>query len=128
MRSVTVQLRDPRRPKEGYVARHGYRALCRAISTLALLWAGPGLAAQPNIVLLLTDDEAPSLADRMPTVQALAARGATFTRAYYNDPLCEPSRATILTGQYAQNTGVTSNGVHVGSKRARITVTGRHES
>ena len=86
------------------------RLLAAALGAAAWLACGAGqAAAQPNIILMLTDDQTPSLAEAMPSVQALAARGATFTHAYYNDPLCEPSRAAILTGQYAQNTGVLTN-------------------
>ncbi len=86
------------------------RPLAAALGAAAWLACGAGqAAAQPNIILMLTDDQTPSLAEAMPSVQALAARGATFTHAYYNDPLCEPSRAAILTGQYAQNTGVLTN-------------------
>ena len=66
--------------------------------------------ARPSILLILTDDQTVSLAGQMPNLRRLiAGRGATFTHAYYNDPLCAPSRATILTGRYAQNTGVLSN-------------------
>src|SRR5262245_21526959 len=60
--------------------------------------------AAPNIVFIMTDDMKPNLVQEMPKLQALASQGATFTRAYYNVPLCEPSRATILTGSYVQNT------------------------
>src|SRR4051794_21019506 len=85
--------------------------LARALPLALALAAAPAAAgaAQPSIVLLLTDDEAPSLALRMPAAHALGARGATFTHGYYNDPLCEPSRTTILTGRFAQNTGVETN-------------------
>jgi len=87
----------------------------RLLATLLLVLGLPGAAAaaaaaRPSIVLVLTDDQEVGLADHMPNLQALVARqGATFTRAYYNDPLCSPSRATMLTGRYAQNTGVTTN-------------------
>jgi arylsulfatase A-like enzyme len=46
----------------------------------------------------------------MPSVRSLIVRaGTSFARAYVNEPLCCPSRATILTGKYAQNTRVTEN-------------------
>jgi N-acetylglucosamine-6-sulfatase len=32
-----------------------------------------------------------------------------FPRAFANDSLCCPSRATLLSGQYSHNHGVTSN-------------------
>lgn len=68
-------------------------------------------ARQPNIVFLLTDDMAlPELAE-MPHVQELlTAQGVSFERFYISSSLCCPSRATLLRGQYAHNTGVTSNG------------------
>ena len=71
-------------------------------------WNSAGAAAGPSIVLILTDDQDASLTAHMPNLKALARQGATFARAYYNDPLCGPSRATILTGLYDHNTGVTA--------------------
>src|SRR5207248_2584398 len=41
--------------------------------------------------------------------QLLAARGVTFDSSFVSFPLCCPSRATFLTGQYAHNHGVLSN-------------------
>jgi arylsulfatase A-like enzyme len=68
------------------------------------------VSAKPDIVYIFTDDMEASLVDVMPTVKSqLAAKGATLTQAYYNDPLCCPSRATMLTGRYAQNTKVVKN-------------------
>jgi N-acetylglucosamine-6-sulfatase len=84
--------------------------LCAA-TFVRLLAAHPVAAAtKPNILFVLTDDQTVSLAAQMPNLKRLVAgRGATFTHAYYNDPLCGPSRATILTGRYKQNTGVDQN-------------------
>src|SRR4051812_45507418 len=84
------------------------------IGLLAALLPACGAAAEaaptrPSIVLVLTDDQDASLASHMPNLRALARQGATFTHAYYNDPLCAPSRATILTGLYDHNSGVTAN-------------------
>lgn len=50
----------------------------------------------------------------MPEVQALARAGTTLGRFYVATPMCAPSRATILTGLYPQNTGVRSNRVPSG--------------
>ena len=46
----------------------------------------------------------------MPNVQSLiAAQGTTFNEAYVSFPLCCPSRATMLSGQYMHNHGVRGN-------------------
>jgi N-acetylglucosamine-6-sulfatase len=70
----------------------------------------PSAAAKPSIVLIITDDMEVGLVEHMPKVKSLiAGQGATFTRAYFNNPLCCPSRVTMLTGRYSHNTRVTSN-------------------
>ncbi|MFN2591011.1 MAG: sulfatase [Actinomycetota bacterium] len=70
----------------------------------------PGTDGRPNIVLILTDDQRADQLRRMPTLQAeLVAKGTTFAKAYTVNPLCCPSRATILTGQYSHTTGVYAN-------------------
>lgn len=69
----------------------------------------PG-SKRPNIVLLMTDDEALDDMWVMPkTRQLIGSGGATFDRAFSNYPLCCPARATVLTGQYAHNHGVMGN-------------------
>jgi N-acetylglucosamine-6-sulfatase len=67
-------------------------------------------AGPPNIVLIVADDLDLAPVQYMPQLRDLiAARGLTFTNAFVTDSLCCPSRATILTGQYAHNHGVLSN-------------------
>ena len=64
----------------------------------------------PNIVLVLTDDQDERSVAEMPAVRRLlAARGTTFANFHVSFPLCCPSRATLLSGQYAHNHGVLSN-------------------
>jgi arylsulfatase A-like enzyme len=85
--------------------------LLTVAATAALLGpAAPAVAApRPNIVFVLTDDLDQRSMWALPTMRAVAERGTTFTRAYVSSPLCSPSRATILTGRYPQNTGVLRN-------------------
>ncbi|HET7271050.1 MAG TPA: sulfatase [Rubrobacter sp.] len=72
-------------------------------------------ADKPNILLILTDDQPYQTLDYMPeTWNLLGAEGTTFDRAYLSDPLCCPSRATILTGRYTHNHGIESNSLATG--------------
>jgi N-acetylglucosamine-6-sulfatase len=69
-------------------------------------------SARPNIILIVTDDQtdAQLRPDVMPNVtELLAGHGTTFTHAVTTTPLCCPSRASILTGQYAHNHRVLFN-------------------
>jgi arylsulfatase A-like enzyme len=67
-------------------------------------------APRPNIVLVTTDDMNRSDLRWMPrTRRLLGHRGVTVRDFISNHPLCCPARAEILTGQYAQNNGVSDN-------------------
>ncbi|MBC8051354.1 MAG: sulfatase [Chitinophagales bacterium] len=72
---------------------------------------GTALAqSPPNIVLIVTDDQRYDTLPYMPKVSALLAeRGTEFTNAIITTPTCCPSRASILTGQYAHNHGIEQN-------------------
>src|SRR5690349_8906393 len=67
----------------------------------------------PNIVFILMDDlrwdemDYPSV--KVPNIQRIAREGATFTEAFVTTPLCSPSRASFLTGQYAHKHGIIDN-------------------
>ena len=71
--------------------------------------AAPAAAPTPNIVIILTDDQVIGTLQKMPNVQELAATGTTFTNAFISNPLCCPSRSTILTGLSSGHTGVWTN-------------------
>jgi uncharacterized sulfatase len=73
-------------------------------------------ARQPNIVLIISDDQ--SWTDygfmgheiiQTPHLDKLAAESATFTRGYVPTALCRPSLMTLVTGLYASQHGVTGN-------------------
>src|SRR4051794_601663 len=65
---------------------------------------------RPNIVVVMTDDQAVGSIKFMRNVRRLLVRrGTTFRHNFASYPLCCPSRATFLTGQYAHNNGVREN-------------------
>lgn len=69
-----------------------------------------GAFKRPNIVLISTDDQTLASMRAMPKVQRLLVdRGVSFTDNIASFPLCCPSRATWLTGDYAHNHGVIDN-------------------
>src|SRR6476469_5080074 len=99
-----------------YVRPMARLAVLAAVALLALpsvAHARPATAARagrPNILVVITDDEAKADVAGMPNVKKLLARqGTTFTQAVDSFPLCCPSRATFITGQYAHNHGVLGN-------------------
>jgi arylsulfatase A-like enzyme len=75
---------------------------------------------RPNIVLVLADDlgwrdTTPygSTFYETPNIDRLARRGVRFTDAHAANPLCSPTRASILTGQYPCRLGITVPNGHI---------------
>ncbi len=72
--------------------------------------------AKPNILVILTDDQrADSLSCAgnklvaTPNIDRLAQEGARFRNVFVTTSLCSPSRASMLSGQYARQHGVQNN-------------------
>ena len=69
--------------------------------------------SRPNVIVVLTDDQTVAelyTPEAMPqTLKKLAGPGTTFTNGIVSSPLCCPSRAGFLTGQYPHNSGVLDN-------------------
>jgi N-acetylglucosamine-6-sulfatase len=78
--------------------------------------ARPRAPARPTIVLIVTDDQRWDTLAAMPGVQAsLVDHGVRFANGYVVNPMCCPSRASLLTGLYSHSTGVyTNRGAHGG--------------
>jgi arylsulfatase A-like enzyme len=77
----------------------------------AALVATPASAQQPNIVVILTDDQRADTLWVMPPVQKLAERGVRYTNAFVPTSMCCPSRTSLLTGRYSHSTGIWGNRV-----------------
>ena len=96
--------------------RHAFRLLA-AFATLLL--AGCHVHARdsrPNVLLLVVDDLNHWIGSlhrnpqaRTPNIDRLAARGVIFTHAYCASPLCNPSRAALLSGKRTATIGVYTN-------------------
>ena len=78
----------------------------------------PGTDARraPNVVFLMSDQhrgDAMSCAGhpvaRTPALDAIAAQGCRFTRAYTTSPVCMPARASLAIGRYNHNHGMVNN-------------------
>ena len=74
------------------------------------------VAAKPNILFIMSDEHNASVLGangnaiiRTPNLDRLAASGVSFDACYCNSPLCVPSRASFLSGQYISRTGVWGN-------------------
>ena len=72
--------------------------------------------SRPNIVFILVDDLrwdelgcAGHPFIKTPNIDRIAREGAMFRNAFITTPLCSPSRASFLTGQYAHTHGITDN-------------------
>jgi len=63
---------------------------------------------RPNVIVVMTDDQDVSMTGLDNVQRLVGARGTTFSNSYVSFPLCCPSRATFLTGQFAHNHHVTS--------------------
>ena len=95
------------------------RNLALALASALLLAAAPARATpvssaqvdtRPNIVFMMTDDQTAASMKVMRNLSVgMRSQGTTFSQAIVTYPLCCPSRATYLTGQYSHNHGVIHN-------------------
>src|SRR5579864_8210597 len=94
-----------------------WKELARNIALLVgLALSAPAVAAPPNVVLIISDDQ--GYADysfmghphiETPNLDRLAAQSLTFRRGHVPSSLCSPSLASILTGLYPHQHKITSN-------------------
>lgn len=80
----------------------------------APLLARANQTARPNIISIVTDDQARwsvgaygNRESRTPNMDRLAREGARFANAFVATPVCSPSRASFLTGRHGTQVGIT---------------------
>src|SRR5690625_1533751 len=78
--------------------------------------AGAQEESRPNVVFILTDDQrsdaisaSGSQDPQTPNIDRLADEGVYFSNVFVTTSLCSPSRASILSGLYANTHGVNDN-------------------
>jgi arylsulfatase A-like enzyme len=93
------------------------RVLIAAIIAIASLYPA-GAAAQPNVLLIVTDDQRwDDLDEIMPlTKSRIFDQGRRFMKGYITTPACCPSRACILTGMHASVNKVLANRYQLNKK------------
>ncbi len=95
------------------------KRILRPYSALASLLLSTQLSnsqpvQKPNIIFILLDDFGytdlgcyGSQYYQTPNIDRLAGEGFRFTNAYAACPVCSPTRASVMTGRYPVNTGIT---------------------
>ena len=85
------------------------------VSLLLLATSLTTAADRPNVLFIAIDDLRPELgcygsdAILSPNLDALASQGMRFDRAYCQQAICSPSRASLLSGMRPDDTGITHN-------------------
>ncbi len=94
------------------------RNLVRSALAFVLLALGASCTREsvpPNVLFIAVDDLNTDLGTyghdlvKSPQIDRLARQGVRFDRAYCQYPVCNPSRASLLTGLYPEQTGVLTN-------------------
>ena len=98
-----------------------------ALLLTALLASAAPQEQRPNVVLLISDDQAwndfgfmGSAEIETPRLDALSAQSLSFSRGYVPTALCRASLATIVTGLYPHQHKITGNDPPRGEDRARM--------
>ena len=100
---------------------------CKIFTIIGFLFLTHTYADKPNIVFILGDDQSwkdygftGSREVRTPHIDALAKNGLSFKRGYVAAPICRPSLASMATGLFPHQHGITGNDVFKNTDRAKL--------
>ncbi len=103
-----------------------YSSLLFLGSSLLAMTGGAAEEKPPNVLFIVIDDLRPEVGVygkphmMTPNMDRLAAKGVQFKRAYSQYPVCNPSRASFLTGKRPDELGIVSNRVALRDKWPEI--------
>lgn len=120
MKSFVKIFKNANKKLEHKKMSHLFKMFLMAFS---LLLGMPHVSAQarkdsrPNIIIITTDQQSASAMSfvmgrywiHTPAMDQLASEGVVFKNAYAANPLCAPSRNSIITGQFPHVTGIQGN-------------------
>jgi N-acetylglucosamine-6-sulfatase len=81
-----------------------------ALAGLSLSRVASGASGKPNLLVIMTDDQPYYTIPYMKAVASHIRDSGVIFRpyAYVSTPICGPARATLLTGKWSHNTGLTA--------------------
>ena len=86
------------------------------LASAAALQTGRRIASRPNILVIITDQQQAGMMSctgnpfvKTPNLDSLARTGVRFERAYVTNPVCSPSRLSLMTGRMPSAIGMECN-------------------
>ena len=83
------------------------------IAQLILFWGCGQKPSSPNIIIIFTDDQGygdlgcyGAEGFETPNIDKMAKEGILFTDFYVSQAVCSASRASLMTGSYAERVGI----------------------
>ncbi|MFH1740102.1 MAG: sulfatase-like hydrolase/transferase, partial [bacterium] len=108
-------------PKFSNVSRRNFLKTSGSVSLAATVFGAPMIghakSRKPNLLFLWTDEQRADTIDvygnckiQTPNLSRLAGESVVFERAYVSQPVCTPSRSTVMTGLWPHtNTCINNN-------------------